>query len=109
LARAWESLAALEARHGVPYHTALRAHCNAPDLTSADVAQLVNAQRPPDEPLTAASVRKYLERARRKFAETLVDEVARTLASSSLEDVAQELADLGLHVYCKNFLEDRAN
>ena len=51
----------------------------------------------PDDPVTR-------QRARRLFAEQLVSEVAESLDTRSLDDIEQELIDLGLHDYCRSAL-----
>ena len=45
--------------------------------------------------------------ARELFAELLLDEVAESLASGSLDEAEQELIDLELHEYCRPALEKR--
>jgi len=46
-----------------------------------------------------------LHRARQKFAALLLDEVAHSIERSTAEQVAEELADLGLLDYCQPALE----
>ena len=53
------------------------------------------------KPLTGEGWRQLLHRARRRFAELLVDEVARSLETAEPEQIAEELIDLGLMSYCR--------
>jgi hypothetical protein len=50
------------------------------------------------KPLTAAAMRQTIHRAREKFADLLIDEVARSLQTGDVERLEQELIDLGLFV-----------
>jgi RNA polymerase sigma-70 factor (ECF subfamily) len=53
------------------------------------------------KPLTAAGVRQMLHRARDRFAGLLLDEVAHSLDQPSVEDIEQELLELGLLEHCR--------
>ena len=59
------------------------------------------------KPLTAVGVRQVLHRAREKFADLLLDEVAHSLDSPTAEQLEQELVELGLLDYCRPALERR--
>jgi len=48
-----------------------------------------------------------LQRARERFVELLVDEVARSIHSSALDDLEQELRELGFWAYCHKVVADR--
>jgi RNA polymerase sigma-70 factor (ECF subfamily) len=56
-------------------------------------------------PLTDAGVRQVLHRARDRFADLLLDEVARSLQTAEADRLEQELIDLDLLPYCKPALE----
>jgi DNA-directed RNA polymerase specialized sigma24 family protein len=99
LARAWAALAALEGRTGQPFYTALHLRANQPKLPSAALAEQVAARA--GRPCTAVGVRQVLHRARERFADFLIEEVAHSLQAPTLEGVEQELIDLGLLEYCK--------
>jgi RNA polymerase sigma-70 factor (ECF subfamily) len=103
LARAWEALEAVEDRTGQPFHTVLRFRSDHPDLRSAEMAERLTA--PLGKPLTAAGVRQTLRRARDKFADLLLDEVAQTLQHPTADQLGQELADLELLQYCRSALD----
>jgi hypothetical protein len=50
-------------------------------------------------------VRQTLRRARDKFADLLLDEVAQTLRQPTVDQLGQELADLELLQYCQPALD----
>jgi len=106
LDKAWEALAAAQEPGGPPYHTALR-YQSERGLTGAELAERLNADLRPAKPFTEAALRKILQRAREKFADLLVGEVARSLQARSLDEVEQEIIDLGFHVYCRRAIERR--
>jgi RNA polymerase sigma-70 factor (ECF subfamily) len=56
------------------------------------------------KPIRAEAFRKQLSRARRMFAQMLVKEIARTLDKPSPEQIEEELLDLGLLVYVRDYL-----
>ena len=76
-----------------------------PGLTAADLAKALNADLKPDKPLSDALVRKTLQLAREKFADLLVEEVACSLGDHMVEQLEQELIDLGLIGYCRDALD----
>lgn len=107
LDRAWESLAATQDAKGPPFYAALRFRSEHPELSGAELTARLVAELKPAEPFTEAGLRKILQRAREKFTDLLVDEVARSLQTSSVEDIEQELIDLGLQLYCRKALDRR--
>jgi RNA polymerase sigma-70 factor (ECF subfamily) len=106
LNRAWEALAAFEKKTGSPVHTVLRLRAEQPKMSSDQMAEQLGIQL--GRPLTAANTRQTLHRAREKFADLLLDEVARSLQSSAPERLEEELVDLGLLPYCQTALRRRA-
>ena len=52
-------------------------------------------------PLTAAGGRQMLHRARERFADRLIEEVAHSLGDPTPERLAEELIDLGLYEHCR--------
>jgi hypothetical protein len=54
------------------------------------------------KPVTADSARQLLHRARRRFAELLIDEVTHSLGTHEPGQVAEELIELGLMSYCRS-------
>src|SRR5262245_57115771 len=101
--RAFAALEALERRTGQPLHTLLHFRVENPDLPVADVARRLSG-RLGQEP-SATWVYKHLHNARQKFADLLVAEVARTLDSPGVEQLGQELAELGLLRWCQPALD----
>jgi hypothetical protein len=60
------------------------------------------------KPVTAAAVRQTLHRARERFADALLDEIAQALDDPSAEALEAELIDLSLHDHCRPALDRRA-
>lgn len=107
LNRTWKALAELERQTGQPFHTVLHFRAEHPQVHSEEMAETIGHQL--GKPISAASVRQTLHRAREKFAEMLVDEVAQTLANPTLQDLEEELIDVNLLEYCRPALERLAN
>jgi RNA polymerase sigma-70 factor (ECF subfamily) len=105
LARAWSALEAHEKEQGQPFYTVLRFRADHQDLSSAQMAEQLSGQL--GKPLTAAGVRKTLERARERFADFLLDEIAQAVDVPSRERLEEELIELGLLEYCKSALDRR--
>jgi hypothetical protein len=111
LAKAWQALAEVERSSGTPYHAVLRFRLDHPELHSPDLAAQLGAQL--GKPLTAASVRVLIHRAREMFAERLFDLVLNSvdgdaLAGDSLAAAEQELIELNLLDYCRSALRRRS-
>jgi RNA polymerase sigma-70 factor (ECF subfamily) len=105
LARAWQALAEAEAETGQPFHTVLRLRADEPDLRSPQMAELVSARL--GRTVSPESFRQTLHRARDRFADLLLDEVAQTLGESVDDDLEQELIELNLLTYCQEALRRR--
>jgi RNA polymerase sigma-70 factor (ECF subfamily) len=103
LARAWAALAAIEAETGQLFHAVLRFRADHPEMRSPQIAAQLTAQL--GRPFTAVGVRQTLHRAREKFADLLVDEVTHSLENPTVEQLEQELVELGLFDYCRPALE----
>jgi RNA polymerase sigma-70 factor (ECF subfamily) len=106
LARAWEALEKDQQESNQPYYFVLRLKTEQPDLRSAQLAIQVSAQF--GKPVTGDSLRQLLHRARRRFAELLVDEVGRSIETAEPDQVAEELIDLGLMSYCRSAVSGAA-
>jgi RNA polymerase sigma-70 factor (ECF subfamily) len=106
LARSWVALEEFQRQNGQPYYTVLHFRAQHPDLPSARMAEELSPMV--GKPLTAAGVRKILERARDKFADLLLEEIAQALEDPSPEQLEQELIDLGLLEYCLPALQRRS-
>jgi RNA polymerase sigma factor (sigma-70 family) len=107
IARAWDTLADVEKAGGQPFHTLLKMHVEDPKLRSAQLAERLTGQLKLETPLTEAGVRKTLQRAREKLTSLLLDEVAHSLGGASLDEVEEELIDLGMIHYCRAALNRR--
>jgi RNA polymerase sigma-70 factor (ECF subfamily) len=103
LDRAWHALDCHERRTRDNYdHTALRLAADYPDDDSTMLATRAAARL--GRPLRADAFRKQVSRARRRFAELLVREIAKTLRDATPEQIEEELADLGLMDHVRPFL-----
>jgi RNA polymerase sigma-70 factor (ECF subfamily) len=105
LARCWQKLEDDEKQSGKPYHTVLTYRVEHPELRSPDLAAGLSEKL--GKPINAGAVRVLLHRARDAFAEFLLDEVAQSLNTGSLDEIEEELIDLELLEYCRPVLEQR--
>jgi RNA polymerase sigma-70 factor (ECF subfamily) len=99
LNRAWKALEQLQQQRGPPFYAVLRFRADHLDLRSAQMAEQLSTLL--GKPVTAAWVRQTLHRARDKFADLLLNDVAQTLPNPTAEELEQELLDLGLLTYCQ--------
>jgi RNA polymerase sigma-70 factor (ECF subfamily) len=103
LNRAWEALQEVEKETGQPHYTVLRFRADNPETTSMNMAEVISQKL--GKAYRADSLRQVLHRARERFAELLMAEVARSLGQPSREELTQELIDLGLLSYCRSALD----
>jgi RNA polymerase sigma factor (sigma-70 family) len=103
--RTWQALAQWERDTSYPHHTVLRLRAEAPLLSSQELAQRVGSQL--GRSFTVAAIRQALHRAREKFTELLLDEVARSLDKPSRSNLEAELLDLELLNFCRSALVRR--
>lgn len=103
LSRVWNALSEHQAKTGQPFFAVLQFRAEHPDLRSEQMAQQLGPRL--GKPVTAAAIRQTLHRAREKFAELLLDEVAQTLENPTVDQLEEELIDIGLHEYCRPALE----
>ena len=99
----WDRLREYEQQHpGNIYYAVLRARTRYPEASSQELAEklAVELQRP----IRPDAVRQTLKRARAKFAEFLIDEVADGLADPTPQRIEEELVALGLYAYVKEFV-----
>jgi RNA polymerase sigma-70 factor (ECF subfamily) len=101
--RAFAALEAFEQRTGQPLHTLLHFRVENPELSVAEMARHLSG-RLGQEP-APAWVHKHLHKARQKFADLLVAEVAQTLDCPGVEELGEELAALGLLRWCRPALD----
>jgi sigma-70-like protein len=103
LARAWQALDNHQRRHpGNLCHTVLQLTVKYPQDDSPTLA--VRASTQTGHPLNAEAFRKQLSRARRLMAEFLLKEVAQTLENPGPAQVEEELIEIGLMSYVRDFL-----
>lgn len=96
---AWEGLARHQKQTGQPYHTVLRFRAGHPDLHSPEMAEQLSVAL--GKPVNAGWVRQVLHRAREKFVELLLSEVAHSLENPTEEEIDEELLNLDLWSYCR--------
>jgi RNA polymerase sigma-70 factor (ECF subfamily) len=106
LGRTWETLAEEEAETGRLFHTVLRWRVEHPDEPAARLAELLSARQ--GKPFTESGIRVTLHRARERFADLLLDEVARSLQTPAPDRIEAELVALDLLAYCRPALDRRA-
>jgi RNA polymerase sigma-70 factor (ECF subfamily) len=107
LERAWEILDSQDRADSPPYALALRLRTEKPDLSNGALVAELNNRLPGDRAVTEVALRKILQRARESFTEALLDEIAHSMQTHSLDDLEQEVIDLGLQVYCAKAIEKR--
>jgi RNA polymerase sigma factor (sigma-70 family) len=96
LARSWAGLESAQPT----YFTVLHFRAAHPDMPAEQMLADLAAQL--GKPMTVDNVRQILHRARKVFADVLLDEVAQSLSEPTLEAVQQELADLELASYFRS-------
>jgi DNA-directed RNA polymerase specialized sigma24 family protein len=105
LRRAWQALELHEqaSPEGMAY-TVLRLTADYPDEPSAALAARATALT--GRVVGVDAFRKQLSRARRHFAQMIVDEIRKTLEEIRADYVMEELRDLGLMEYVRDFLPE---
>jgi hypothetical protein len=101
LARAWQALAREEPGGFV----VLRCRADHPAMPPAEMARLITEQL--GQPGAPDWVRQTLRRARDRFSDLLLGEVAQSLEPLTSELLTSELAELGLLDYCRSALQRR--
>jgi len=97
--RTWEALEQSQKETGQPFYIVLRCRTDEPALGSLELAERVGARI--GKPLSPDNTRQLLHRARKRFAELLVEEVGRSLDTAEPDRVTEELIELGLMSYCR--------
>lgn len=105
IATAWDALKESEAKTGQPLHAVLRLRSDEPGLRSAELAERLTQRL--GQPVNAGWVRKKLMLARETFTDALLEAVARSMVDPGLDQVEEELIDLGLLEHCRDALERR--
>lgn len=105
LQNAWSGLRDHQKRHpGNLFHSVLKASIEHADEGSEALAARVSTAT--GQPLSAEAFRKQRSRARQRFAELLVEEVANTISDSTPALLEEELRDLDLLKYVHTLLPD---
>lgn len=109
LANAWSALRKHECDMGQPYYALLEERTRNPDSTTEQLAEALSRRRSGQSVLSPAALRKTLQRARMRFSDLLLDEVARMLGTAcpSRDALEREVIELGLHAYCRSALDRR--
>ena len=87
------------------FYTILKLAVDHPGMTSTALAAKAEAQL--QRPIRPDSYRQLLRRARRRFAELLRDEVARTLDDPTPEALVDEFIDLGMLDYMRDYIHPK--
>jgi len=103
LAQTWDRLRNEEGPNASPGYWILRLRVDFPDLNSEELAKKLSDRT--GTPVKADTGRQMLRRARKRFAETLMDEIRSGLDDESDERVQEELASLGLLSWMKDFMD----
>jgi RNA polymerase sigma-70 factor (ECF subfamily) len=103
--RTWLALADLERKTGQPCHTLLRLRNEQPALSSTELAEELGRRL--GKAYSVPAVRTALYRARERFSDLLLDEVVQSLENPTVQDLEDELRDLGLLSLCRAALERR--
>jgi RNA polymerase sigma factor (sigma-70 family) len=104
--RTWAALAAHEQITGQPFHEVLRLRVDQPGFTSAQMAESLSQRL--GRSVNDNWVRQNVLRARTKYVDLLLDEVAASLHAPTDLQLADELIALGLFESCKAGLQRRA-
>jgi RNA polymerase sigma-70 factor (ECF subfamily) len=105
LEQTWMALEHLQRQQpGNLAHTLLRLRADYPEDDIDHLAKRL--ARATGRPMRPDAVRQQLRRARLRFAELLLEELARTMERPTPEGVEIELAELGLMDYVRDFLPD---
>lgn len=87
------------------YYTILKLAVESPGMTSTALAARAEAEL--QRPIRPDTYRQLLRRARRRFAELLRDEVARTLDDPTPEALVDEFIDLGMLDYMRDYIHPK--
>jgi RNA polymerase sigma-70 factor (ECF subfamily) len=104
--RTWAALAAHEQGTKQPLHEILRLRVDQPEMTSAQMAECMSQRL--GRPVNDNWVRQVLLRARAKYVDLLLDEVAASLHNPTHGQLEEELIELGLLSSCREGLRRRA-
>lgn len=99
----WQRLRQFQkANPGNMYHTILKLATDRPEETAAELAERI--KRATDKELRPDAFRQQHHRARRKFAELLVEQVEETIVADQRDRLDEELCELGLDAFVRDYL-----
>jgi len=105
---AWARLESFQdSKEGSVLYTALRLRSDHPDADSTKLAELISSEHVRDIP--AATYRQNLRRARVRFAEYVVEEVANGMETPNQARIQEELIAVGLYEHIKDVLPESWN
>jgi RNA polymerase sigma factor (sigma-70 family) len=105
LARVWRELESHERRSpGNLFYTVLQIVTEFQEADSRRHAQIASARA--KRPITPEAFRKQVSRARDQMAKLILEEVSRSIAGPTADDVEGELRELGLWNYVADYLPD---
>lgn len=99
LTHAWIQLEQFQDDTGKPWHTVLRSKIDQPKMDSTQLAEFASEKS--GKEISSGNYRVLLHRAREKFAELLLNQVADSLDSPTPETLEDELAELQLLEICR--------
>lgn len=100
---AWQRLRQFQQTNpGNLYHTILKLATDRPEETSAQLAERV--KRKTGHELRPDAFRQQHHRARRKYAEFLVEQIRESLVDDQRDQLDEELCELGLDVFVRDYL-----
>ncbi|MBL8814165.1 MAG: sigma-70 family RNA polymerase sigma factor [Planctomycetaceae bacterium] len=103
LAQTWIDLERHQKDSGQLYYSALKLKATETGQPSQELATLFSNQT--ETSISDTAFRKLLQRARERFGELLLQNVASTLSLQTREELERELMDLQLHAYCRTILD----
>lgn len=101
----WSALEAYERSHkGSVAHAVLKLRADCPDADSEELAERLADQL--NRPVRADAYRQQLKRARARFAELLIQQIADVIDDTNPDGIQDELASLGLLEQVRDFLPE---
>lgn len=105
LQQAWQQLRDEQDERGHLYHSLLRLRVDHTDWTYAQLVDALTAET--GKRIASSAVRVTLHRARRRFAEHLLNAVAASMPDTDVASLEDELISLHLIQYCRDVLRAR--
>jgi RNA polymerase sigma-70 factor (ECF subfamily) len=105
LNKAWQALEKSDRSENKLYYSVLRYVADHPNERGPEVARQLSQGF--GRPISNEAVRTTLSRARKQFAELLLQEVEQSMANPTLDELEEELAQVELLAYCRRALEKR--